>query len=106
MVSQELAPPYQAQRPARPAEASSRPPVEQRASLFRDRRASIERTIELTRWLVLIFAAVSNNFPGATATSSRPAVNLVLGGWGVFNLTATVMLVGHRLPGRRAQLAT
>lgn len=106
MVNQELAQPYPAQRPARPAEAPPRPPVEQRATLFRDRRVSIERTIELTRWLVLVFAAVTNNFPGASTTGNQPAVNLVLGGWGVFNLTATLMLLGHRLPSRRAQLAT
>ena len=106
MVSQELAPAYPAQRPTRTAESTTRPPVERRASQIRDRRASIERAIELTRWLVLIFAAVTNNFPGATPISSRAAVNLVLGGWGVFNLTATVMLLARRFPGRRVQLAT
>src|SRR5437016_6753020 len=106
MGRQEMEPPCPAQRPTRTAESSTRPPVERRASQIRDRRASIERAIELTRWLVLIFAAVTNNFPGATPISSRAAVNLVLGGWGVFNLTATVMLLARRFPGRRVQLAT
>jgi len=106
MVSQELAPPYSVQRTARSAETSTRPPVERRATQIRDRRAAIERTIELIRWLVLIFAAVTNNFPGTTALSTRAGVNLVLGGWGVFNLTATIMLLARQFPGRRAQLAT
>ena len=72
----------------------------------RDRRAGIERTIELSRWMVLIFAAVANNFPGLATGQSTAAVNLVLGAWGVFNLAATVMLLAHRIPGRRLQVAT
>jgi signal transduction histidine kinase len=72
----------------------------------RDRRVGIERTIELSRWMVLIFAAVANNFPGLATGQSTAAVNLVLGSWGVFNLAATVMLLAHRVPGRRLQVAT
>ena len=30
----------------------------------------------------------------------------MLGAWGVFNLAATVMLLAHRIPGRRLQVAT
>ncbi len=72
----------------------------------RDRRAGVERTIELSRWMVLIFAAVANNFPGLATGQSTAAVNLVLGAWGVFNLAATVMLLANRIPGRRLQVAT
>ena len=56
--------------------------------------------------MVLIFAAVANNFPGLATGQSTAAVNLVLGSWGVFNLAATVMLLAHRVPGRRLQVAT
>ena len=65
----------------------------------------MERAIELSRWIVLVFAAVSNNFPGLTSGRSTGEVNLLLGVWAVFNLTATVMLVANRLPGRRTQIA-
>ena len=41
-----------------------RPRSESTSMPARDRRAGIERTIELSRWMVLIFAAVANNFPG------------------------------------------
>jgi signal transduction histidine kinase len=70
-----------------------------------DRRAGVERVIELSRWAVLVFAAVSNNFPGEPHVASTSAINLILGGWGMFNLSATLALVLHRLPGRRTQLA-
>ena len=30
----------------------------------------------------------------------------MLGAWGVFNLAATIMLLAHRIPGRRLQVAT
>jgi signal transduction histidine kinase len=70
-----------------------------------DRRVGVERVIELSRWAVLIFAAVSNNFPGEPHSSTTSAVNLILGGWGVFNLSATLALLLHRLPGRTTQLA-
>jgi signal transduction histidine kinase len=73
--------------------------------LDHDRRAGVERVIELSRWAVLIFAAVTNNFPGEQRTSAAAAVNLVLGGWAVFNLSATLALVFGRLPGRGTQLA-
>src|ERR1700730_4058895 len=83
-----------------------RPRAEATAMPARDRRVGIERTIELSRWMVLIFAAVANNFPGLATGQSTAAVNLVLGSWGVFNLAATVMLLAHRVPGRRLQIAT
>ncbi len=109
MVSQELAPPLQAQTPpqARPA-PEPRAPARQEPpsrSVGRDRRLGVERAIELSRWIVLVYAAVSNNFPGVPQGSQHAAVNLVLGGWGLFNLTATLMLLAGRLPGRHAQLA-
>ena len=47
-----------------------RPRSESTPAPSRDRRAGIERTIELSRWMVLIFAAVANNFPGL-ATGER-----------------------------------
>jgi K+-sensing histidine kinase KdpD len=83
-----------------------RPRSESTSMPARDRRAGIERTIELSRWMVLIFAAVANNFPGLKTGQSTAAVNLVLGAWGVFNLAATVMLLANRIPGRRLQVAT
>jgi signal transduction histidine kinase len=83
-----------------------RPRSESTAMPARDRRAGIERTIELSRWMVLIFAAVANNFPGLATGQSTAAVNLVLGAWGVFNLAATVMLLANRIPGRHLQVAT
>src|ERR1017187_3292538 len=85
---------------------TKRPRSESTALPARDRRAGVERTIELSRWMVLIFAAVANNFPGLASGQSTAAVNLVLGAWGVFNLAATVMLLANRIPGRRLQVAT
>jgi signal transduction histidine kinase len=74
-------------------------------SIDRDRRAGVERVIELSRWAVLVFAGVSNNFPGEAHMSTTSAVNLILGGWAVFNLSATLALLFGRLPGRGTQLA-
>jgi signal transduction histidine kinase len=91
--------------PARWEHVPARPPVRDLPSAVeRDRRAGIERVIELGRWLVLIFAAVTANF-----TSNRAAniaeVNLLLGSWGLFNLAVTLALVARHLPGRRTQYA-
>jgi signal transduction histidine kinase len=66
----------------------------------RDRRAGTERIIELGRWLILIFAAVVANFPAAT-TENIQSVDLVLGGWALFNLAVTLTLIARQLPGRR-----
>src|ERR1700730_11609865 len=92
-------------RPARRL-PTLRPRSESTAMPARDRRAGIERTIELSRWMVLIFAAVANNFPGLATGQSTAAVNLVLGTWGVVNLAATLMVLAHRVPSRRLQVAT
>src|SRR5690242_19898875 len=70
-----------------------------------DRRLGIERIIELSRWIVLVFAAVSNNLPGVARMESVGPVNLLLGGWALYNFYATAMLVARRLPNRRVQLA-
>src|SRR6202051_660922 len=78
-----------------------RPRSESTAMPSRDRRAGVERTIELSRWMVLIFAAVANNFPGLATGQATAAVNLVLGAWGFFHLAAPVMLLAHRIPCRR-----
>src|ERR1700694_3601847 len=106
MVSQELARPLTAPRQPRPAQPQNpnRPDSPSRTA-GRDRRAGVERAIELSRWIVLIFAAVSNNFPGVSVGPRHSLINLVLGGWAVFNLTATLMLLAGRLPGRHIQLA-
>ncbi len=70
---------------APPAATGSRPiPNAPTLPLDRDRRAGVERVIELSRWAVLVFAAVSNNFPGEPRVSTTAAVNLILGGWGLF----------------------
>ena len=53
--------------------------------LDRDRRAGVERVIELARWIVLVFAAASVNFPGQSSPH-RPEVDLLLGIWTVFTL--------------------
>jgi signal transduction histidine kinase len=87
--------------PALPRRPFGAPPL----ALDRDRRAGVERIIELARWAVLVFAAVSNNFPGEPHTATTSAVNLILGGWCLFNLSATLALLLHHLPGRRTQLA-
>jgi signal transduction histidine kinase len=85
--------------------APSKPPAAVAMPVDRDRRAGVERVIELARWAVLVFAAVTNNFPGEPRVAATSAINLILGGWGLFNLSATLTLVLHRLPGRRTQLA-
>lgn len=72
--------------------------------LDRDRRAGVERVIELARWIVLIFAGVSVNFPGNTARNSDE-VDLLLGIWAVFTLATTIALLVNRLPTRRVQYA-
>jgi signal transduction histidine kinase len=72
--------------------------------LDRDRRAGVERVIELARWIVLIFAAVTVNFPGEN-TPNRPEVDLLLGIWTVFTLATTIALLVNRLPTRRLQYA-
>ncbi len=74
------------------------------AGVDRDRRLGVERIIELARWAVLIYTAVTNNFPGEPHVATA-AVNLILGGWGLFNLSATLALLTQHLPGRRTQLA-
>ena len=74
------------------------------SAVDKDRRSGIERIIELGRWIVLIFAAVSVNFPGQPA-ANRVEVDIVLVGWGVFNLAATFALIAKNLPGRRTQYA-
>ena len=91
--------------PARSEPLLARPPARDLpAAVERDRRAGIERIIELGRWLVLIFAAVTANF-----TSNRAAniaeVNLLLGSWGLFNLAVTLALVARHLPGTRTRYA-
>lgn len=78
-------------------------PVELRSAVERDRRASVERVIELGRWLVLILTAASANFP--TATRNVGPINLILGAWALFNLALTLSLVSRHLPGRRTQYA-
>ena len=101
-----------AARPSTPAKASleaapspARPPVRDLSSTVeRDRRAGIERVIELGRWLILIFAAVTANF--TTSSSTRLGeVNLLLGSWALFNLAVTLALVARHLPGKRTQYA-
>ena len=110
-VSRELAQTAPARAPSgaeRPAGRlpMRRPRSEATAMPTRDRRAGVERTIELSRWMVLIFAAVATNFPGLATGESTAAVNLVLGSWGIFNLAATIMLLARRVPSRRLQVAT
>jgi signal transduction histidine kinase len=74
--------------------------------LDRDRRAGVERVIELARWIVLVFTAVSVNFPGNGKTFPNGSeVNLLLGIWALFTLATTVALVGNRIPTRRVQYA-
>ncbi|MBV8446225.1 MAG: HAMP domain-containing histidine kinase [Candidatus Dormibacteraeota bacterium] len=109
-MSQELARPLSTPpRPARsaPNPAPARPEAgpAARPAVHRDRRAGVERAIELSRWIVLVFAEVTNNFPGVPPSASQGAVNLLLGGWALFNLAATLLLFTGHLPGRRVQLA-
>src|ERR1017187_1678650 len=68
---------------------TQRPRSESTAMPARDRREGVERTIALSRWMVLLFAAVANTFPGLASGQSTAPVTLVLGAWGVFNLAAT-----------------
>lgn len=84
----------------RPRDAAELP-----LAMDKDRRAGVERIIELSRWIVLVFAAVSNNFPTDPSGRFTSSVNLLLGGWGLFNLSATLALLSSHLPGRRTQLA-
>ena len=101
-----------AARPSTPAKASleaapspARPPVRDLPSTVeRDRRAGIERVIELGRWLILIFAAVTANFSNSASTRLGE-VNLLLGSWALFNLAVTLALVARHLPGKRTQYA-
>jgi signal transduction histidine kinase len=95
--------PSGASAPASPPEAA--PAAETGAALFRERRAGLERVIELVRWVVLIYAAVANNFPGVHGGPGRSAISLILGGWALLNLTATIMLLARRIPGPAGQLA-
>lgn len=70
----------------------------------RDRRAGTERVIELGRWLILIFAAVTANF-STSAAKNVSEVNLLLGSWALFNLAVTLALVARHLPGKRTGYA-
>lgn len=88
-----------------PPTPEAAPAAESGTALFRDRRAGLERVIELVRWVVLIYAAVANNFPGVHGAPGRSAINLILGGWALFNLTATIMLLARRVPGPTGQAA-
>jgi signal transduction histidine kinase len=104
-VSQQLSQSLPATRTAAPSVRQQKPFAGPAVPLDRDRRAGVERIIELARWAVLVFAAVTNNFPGQPHTSTTSAVNLILGGWCLFNLCATLALLVHHLPGRNTQLA-
>lgn len=72
------------------------------AVVERDRRAGAERVIELGRWVLLTYAAIVANFPTAT-TDQIHTFNLLLGGWGAFNLAVTLALVTGHVPARRMQ---
>jgi len=86
------------------ATEAARPRGDIGAVVERGRRAGVERTIELGRWVVLIVAAVQANFPAPT-TRNTDSVNLILGGWALFNLAVTLTLIARVLPGRRTQYA-
>ncbi|MFI5313598.1 MAG: ATP-binding protein [Candidatus Dormibacteria bacterium] len=86
-------------------EVSRKPFAAHPVQLDRDRRAGVERVIELARWAVLVYAGVANNFPGQPHTATTSAVNLILGGWCLFNLSATLALIIRHLPGRNTQIA-
>jgi signal transduction histidine kinase len=103
-VSQQLARPLHVAADPTPAASPHGAVASLGVPVDRDRRVGVERVIELSRWAVLIFAAVSNNFPGEPHPTTTAAVNLILGGWGVFNLSATLALLLRRLPGRGTQL--
>jgi len=90
---------------AAPPTAAARPPMRDLSgTVERDRRAGIERVIELGRWLILIFAAVTANFSTSPAIRTGE-VNLLLGSWALFNLAVTLALVARHLPGKRTQYA-
>lgn len=76
--------------------------VDMGSVIERDRRAGAERTIELGRWVVLIYAAITANFPAA-AVQQIDAVNALLGSWAVFNLALTLALLSGWVPGLRMQ---
>ena len=97
--------PAPAPAPARSAQETSGHTIPDLPTVLdHDRRAGSERVIELARWVVLVFAAVSVNFPGNTAPNSDE-VNLLLGIWAVFTLATTIALLLNRLPSRRVQYA-
>jgi len=90
---------------AAPPTAATRPPMRDLSgTVERDRRAGIERVIELGRWLILIFAAVTANFSSSLSVRTGE-VNLLLGSWALFNLAVTLALVARHLPGKRTQYA-
>ncbi|MGD0834258.1 MAG: ATP-binding protein [Candidatus Dormibacteria bacterium] len=106
-VNLTVAPPANPDPPPPPpplAEAPGRTIHDLPTVLDHDRRAGVERVIELARWIVLIFVAVSVNFPG-NHQSNAPEINLLLAIWAVFNLATTMALVANRLPTRRLQYA-
>ncbi|HET9051465.1 MAG TPA: ATP-binding protein [Candidatus Dormibacteraeota bacterium] len=72
------------------------------STLERDRRAGAERTIEVGRWVMLIYAAITANFPAPTGMQVT-AVNALLGAWAVFNLVLTVTLLAGHIPAQRMQ---
>ena len=94
----------QAAEATRVAEQPRTTPLELGSLVERDRRAGSERIIELGRWVILIFLAVTTNFPAPT-TPNIKGVNSILVGWAVFNLAVTVALVTRHVPGRRIQYA-
>jgi signal transduction histidine kinase len=68
----------------------------------RDQRAGAERTIELGRWILLIYAALTANFPSPAAQQINQ-VNTLLAGWAAFNLALTIVLLAGRVPSLRMQ---
>src|ERR1019366_8209122 len=59
--------------PHPPVQAPARTIHDLSTVVDRDRRAGVERVIELARWIVLIFVAVSVNFPGESSPKPPPA---------------------------------
>ena len=104
-MSQQLAPSLPVAAPAAQPRGKRRPLDDLPATMDRDRRLGVERVIELVRWAVLAYTAVVNNYPGQPRSSASAAVNLILGGWALFNLSASLSLIANHLPGRRAQMA-
>lgn len=78
--------------------------VDLRAAVEHDRRARTERVIELGRWIVLVYAAATANLASAPQRGFDD-VNLLLAGWGLFNLAVTLSLVAGHVPGRRTRWA-